>query len=282
MSSFISQITHRKKTPDKLVRLCAKCLGDLCNNAIAPTPFLDSKQLTDTQDELCKRLSQMKAILYGSEEKVEVDEEKALELCASIQQDGLMLALIANLNILPFEGRKDASQIFNNLIHKNINNFVSYMRDNIASVFTLIDSYALPDVALCCGSMLRECIRHDDLARLILASNNFWKLFDSYVDLPNFEVASDAFNTLKDLLTTTRNKSISADFLEQNYDKVFPKYEILLSSENYVTRRRSLKLLGELLLDRRFAFYYYSAEILLIKLLCEHLCVLIYSATSVL
>lgn len=43
---------------------------------------------------------------------------------------------------------------------------------------------------------------------------------------------------------------LCADFLEANYDKVFSHYQRLLNSENYVTRRQSLKLLGELLLDR--------------------------------
>ena len=32
--------------------------------------------------------------------------------------------------------------------------------------------------------------------------------------------------------------------------QVFTHYQTLLTSENYVTRRQSLKLLGELLLDR--------------------------------
>ena len=41
-----------------------------------------------------------------------------------------------------------------------------------------------------------------------------------------------------------------ANFLETNYDKFFENYQKLLISENYVTRRQSLKLLGELLLDR--------------------------------
>lgn len=48
----------------------------------------------------------------------------------------------------------------------------------------------------------------------------------------------------------TRHKILCAEFLETNYDKVFGHYQRLLSSENYVTRRQSLKLLGELLLDR--------------------------------
>jgi len=48
----------------------------------------------------------------------------------------------------------------------------------------------------------------------------------------------------------TRHKPLCAEFLEVNYDKVFTHYQQLLNSENYVTRRQSLKLLGELLLDR--------------------------------
>ena len=43
---------------------------------------------------------------------------------------------------------------------------------------------------------------------------------------------------------------LAAEFLETNYEKVFENYQKLLHSDNYVTRRQSLKLLGELLLDR--------------------------------
>ncbi len=43
---------------------------------------------------------------------------------------------------------------------------------------------------------------------------------------------------------------VAADFLEANYDKFFENYQALLHSDNYVSRRQSLKLLGELLLDR--------------------------------
>ena len=48
----------------------------------------------------------------------------------------------------------------------------------------------------------------------------------------------------------TKHKMLAADFLETNFDKVFEHYGKLLHSDNYVTRRQSLKLLGELLLDR--------------------------------
>lgn len=41
-----------------------------------------------------------------------------------------------------------------------------------------------------------------------------------------------------------------ASFLITKYDEFIPKFNQLLISDNYVTRRQSLKLLGEILLDR--------------------------------
>jgi calcium binding protein 39 len=41
-----------------------------------------------------------------------------------------------------------------------------------------------------------------------------------------------------------------ATYLEANYDRFFASYTSLVLSKNYVTKRQSLKLLGEILLDR--------------------------------
>jgi calcium binding protein 39 len=42
-----------------------------------------------------------------------------------------------------------------------------------------------------------------------------------------------------------------ATFLQTNFDMFFSKYNtMLISSESYVTKRQSIKLLGEILLDR--------------------------------
>jgi calcium binding protein 39 len=41
-----------------------------------------------------------------------------------------------------------------------------------------------------------------------------------------------------------------AEYLERNYDRFFASYTALVLSKNYVTKRQSLKLLGEILLDR--------------------------------
>jgi calcium binding protein 39 len=158
--------------------------------------------------------------------------------------------IIENIEHIPFEARKDSALIFNNLMRKNIAGFTTYVMEKFDVVKRLIEGYEHPDAALSCGSMLRECIHHSRLAESILKSEYLWNFFDSYVHFPNFEVASDAFNSLRDLLVTVTNKSISSTFLDSNFEDVFTHYEILLKKGNYVTRRRALKLLGELLLDR--------------------------------
>jgi len=43
---------------------------------------------------------------------------------------------------------------------------------------------------------------------------------------------------------------VVAQFLQINYDQFFAKYNSLLKSSNYVAKRQSIKLLGEILLDR--------------------------------
>ena len=55
-----------------------------------------------------------------------------------------------------------------------------------------IQRYENPEVALNCGMMLRECVRHEPLAKLILENDDFY-LFFKYVELSTFDVASDAF-----------------------------------------------------------------------------------------
>ncbi|THG05456.1 hypothetical protein TEA_008158 [Camellia sinensis var. sinensis] len=72
-------------------------------------------------------------------------------------------------------------------------------------------------------------------------------LFFKYVELPNFDVACDAFLTFKDLLT--KHEAAVSEFLTAHYDEFFEQYEKLLTSSNYVTRRQSLKLLSEFLLE---------------------------------
>jgi calcium binding protein 39 len=134
----------------------------------------------------------------------------------------------------------------------------------------LLLSYENPDVALNTGMILREMLRHEVLAKTLLYSDRFYT-FPDHIEKTTFGVSCDAFANFKE--TLTRHKGMVAEYLEKNYDKVssiivslcwaaswslsylacsqfFTMYAGLLHSPNYVTKRQSLKLLGEILLDR--------------------------------
>ncbi|ONM24764.1 Putative MO25-like protein [Zea mays] len=61
---------------------------------------------------------------------------------------------------------------------------------------SLLNRYENMDIALHYGAMLRECIRHQSIARYVLESEHMKKFFD-YIQLPNFDIASDASATFK-------------------------------------------------------------------------------------
>ena len=66
---------------------------------------------------------------------------------------------------------------------------------------------------------------------------------------PQNRQASDSLPNNKDILT--KHKTLLANYLYVNFDLFFSKYNtILVQSESYVTKRQSIKLLGEILLDR--------------------------------
>jgi calcium binding protein 39 len=137
-----------------------------------------------------------------------------------------LLKAVVGFEYLPFEARKDTAHIFNNMMRKDICKFAKYVRENYMIVERLIRGYSNSDTALSCGSMLRECVRYDDIAKEILYSEELWLFFDNFVHLRNFEIAADSFSTLKALLTTSRNQSVSGEFLDAKYEEVMRHYEV--------------------------------------------------------
>ncbi|XP_061660597.1 calcium-binding protein 39-like [Syngnathoides biaculeatus] len=228
------------KTPVELVKILKENMAVLVKQ---------DKKTEKASEEVSKCLVSMKEILYGSNDK-EPHTETVAQLAQELYNGGLLITLVENLHVIDFEGKKDVCQIFNNILRRQIGTrspTVEYFCSHQEVLFILLKGYETPQVALNCGIMLRECIRHEPLAKVVLYSDYFHRFF-SYVEMSTFDIASDAFATFKDLLT--RHKVLVAEYLEQNYDAVFADYEKLLLSENYVTKRQSLKLLGELLLDR--------------------------------
>ncbi|KAL1434733.1 hypothetical protein MTO96_011433 [Rhipicephalus appendiculatus] len=208
------------------------------------------KKAEKAQEDVSKHLVMMKNMLYGTCDTEPQTDIVVAQLAQELYNTNLLLLLVQNLSKIDFEGKKDVAQIFNNILRRQIGTrspTVDYICTKPDILFTLIQGYEKQDIALNCGTMLRECARYEALAKIILYSDEFYNFF-KYVEVSTFDIASDAFSTFKELLT--RHKMVCAEFLEQHYDKVFSHYQNLLNSENYVTRRQSLKLLGELLLDR--------------------------------
>lgn len=234
----------KQKSPQDIVKALKESLIIL-----SKADSKDDKRVQKASEEVSTSLTAMRNMLYGPGDQ-EPQPEVTAQLAQEVYSNHVLGQLVENLHKIDFEGRKDVAQIFNNLLKRQIGArypTVDYICQRKDILSALMAGYENQEVALNCGMMLRECFRHEELARIVLLAPAFYKFFD-YVELSTFDIASDAFSTFKDLLT--RHKSLSAEFLDQNYDKVFEHYQRLLNSENYVTRRQALKLLGELLLDR--------------------------------
>ncbi|KAG4942030.1 hypothetical protein JHK85_046676 [Glycine max] len=140
------------------------------------------------------------------------------------------------------QARKDATQIVANLQRQQVQSKLiasDYLDTNLDLMDVLVSGYENTDMALHYGAMLRECIRHQIVAKYVLDSPHMKKFFD-YIQLPNFDIAADAAATFKELMT--RHKSTVADFLSNYYEWFFDEYNSkLLESSNYITRRQAVK-----------------------------------------
>ena len=116
----------------------------------------------------------------------------------------------------------------------------------------LVDGYKDTAIALNCGIMLRECIKVRCIHEYLLDHSEIIEpIFTNYSHSPTFEIASDAFNTIQSLLRNNKQLvSKKKNAQGELYSKVFGWYAALINHEEYVTRRMSLQLLNEFLLDK--------------------------------
>lgn len=185
---------------------------------------ITSVLLSQAQEDLSKQLINMKALLFGTESEQQSDIVLAqlsqemyntgnaefsfatlswqililiVSLC--LCPPGLLLLLIRNMNRIDFEGKKDAVQIFNNILRRQIGTrspTVEYICTKPDILYSLCRGYEQQDIALSCGTMLRECVRYEALTKIILNSEHFYDFF-KYVEVSTFDIASDAFATFK-------------------------------------------------------------------------------------
>jgi calcium binding protein 39 len=197
-------------------------------------------------EKISLNLSAMKFMLYGDAEN-EPKEVDISRLVDDLFTSNLLLDLLVHMREFEFEARKDVARVYDFVLRQRKAQSLEYVKSHQEILKVLVEGYTDSEVALNCGSILREVIRHEELNDLVLNSALFDLFFD-YVQLSTFDIASDAFATFK--LMLTKHKVLCAKFLDSHYDDFVTKYNVLLQSRNYVTKRQSLKLLGELLLNR--------------------------------
>ncbi|KVI10433.1 Armadillo-like helical, partial [Cynara cardunculus var. scolymus] len=114
-----------------------------------------------------------------------------------------------------------------------------FKEDTFRLLVIFLPKYEDPQLALHYGRMLKECLRHQIVAGYILEPSQQRKFFD-YIQHPSFDIAADAADTFKDLLT--RHKSTVSESLSTNYCWFFTEFnQRLLKSANYITRRQAVK-----------------------------------------
>ncbi|GAX75482.1 hypothetical protein CEUSTIGMA_g2925.t1 [Chlamydomonas eustigma] len=235
----------RPKTGAEILARLANCL-----NVIEHEQARDAKAVEKAVESIAKYLQLLLLAMRGDEEH-QVTKESVLELTLEIVKTEVIFLLIRHLSLLGFETRKDVASLCSIVVRLKDDNEKSPGAQYVAArpyvLEKLFWGYEDPAIALVSGSMLRDCTRDEALAKIMLYGPLFLHFFEK-VETPNFEIASDAFSTFKDLLT--RHKGVVALYLQEHYAEFFAAYMKLLQSSNYVTRRQSLKLLGEMLLDR--------------------------------
>nr|ACG35791.1 protein Mo25 [Zea mays] len=237
MSFFFRAASRQRPLPQEIAR-------SIKDSLVALDTKTGAKALEDAE----KNILTLRHTLAGDGE-VEPNQEQVLQIALEICKEGVLSLFVQNLPSLGWEARKDLVHCWCILLRQKVDESyccVQYIENHFDLLDFLVVCYKNLEVALNCGNMLRECIKYPTLAKYILESSSF-ELFFQYVELSNFDIASDALNTFKDLLT--KHEDAVSEFLSSHYEQFFGLYTKLLSSTNYVTRRQSVKFLSEFLLE---------------------------------
>jgi hypothetical protein len=176
----------------------------------------------------------------------------------------LMPRLLDNLFVLPFESRKHVAAIFNYLLVSGLDGsdaelykpimtgFRDYVESNYERLMTVIvhghdtSKHGATDIGLHCGAMYRSCLRHASLYRQLVSTPERVEQFvfpflDVYVHVPNFDVSSDAMESLRLVFTAEVTK-----FLMKNRSRSWQSWWRILTRdyEEIWDKRFNARLLG--------------------------------------
>jgi len=280
---FRSGVTPKdavKNLTKHLNNLIAVCEQD--ENVNVSAPDNNAEQKGHVRDKVATDLAQIRFMLLGDpetapnqEHRQQLVEALLLHSC-DLAAEPLCLKILSHIHLYPQDAQKEAATIINYVIRKHNAEFMQTFRGNLQGfVQILLAAYSNgdPRLQIQISSILRELMKNEELhAYLLTGCVELRSLLLINVENPNFDVSSDALTTLNALLTT--NKKTVANFLADNCAEFFTEFHATIKSENYVTRRQSLKLLWTVLLDKtnrptmmRYISDKYNLQLLMMMLL---------------
>ncbi|KAL2944886.1 hypothetical protein RDABS01_033233 [Bienertia sinuspersici] len=162
-SKLKSKSKSKNRTPADMVRRVRELLILFNNN----TNVDHGPKWGEKIEELGKLMMEIKLILYGTS-----DAEPVPEYCAQVTQEFFrehtFRLLITCLPKLDLEARKDATQIVANLQRQQVHSRLiacDYLEANIDIMDILLSGYEDHRLSLHYGNMLRECVRHQSIAK---------------------------------------------------------------------------------------------------------------------
>jgi len=97
--------------------------------------------------------------------------------------------------------------------------------------------------------LLTACMRHPSIVEVFLRDGLLLELIGG-AQSSSFEVASETFAILAEILLNSA--ADAAPYIKDNFQEFFKSYTILLRTKDYVTLRRSLGLLADMLFEPAF------------------------------
>ncbi|EUC60508.1 transcriptional repressor, putative [Rhizoctonia solani AG-3 Rhs1AP] len=184
----------KQRTPSEIVR----GLRDAINKLDVGPPGSETRR--KASEDVTKGLQQVKGLLHG-------DGDPGPELVAQLATEAyaadLLPAIVKSCAKFDFEARKDAAQVFSLLLRRQIGSrspTVEYIVTREIVVYDALKGYEIEEVALSTGLILREMLKHEPIARILLNSDQFYS-FPHYIEDTTFGVSCDAFANLKETLT---------------------------------------------------------------------------------
>lgn len=256
-------IFKKKKTPKQVAESLRDTLSSISvisqganDNSVSKNSLSSTLSDMDKENlkEVSKRLVDVRFMICGDTDNTPKKED-GVALAKLLIFDNSPLILMKNLSLFSHEAKNDAVHVLSYMIQSDLGGFVNkYLRQGNRSTQVmrlLVQLFADPSIALHCGSLLRDCLLYDFLAVTFLEPT-CWiydRFFDKYLVSDSFDLSSDAFATFR--LSLMKHMNIVPPFLTEHYQHFFERFNKLLVSDQYVTQRQSLKLLGEILLDRK-------------------------------